>query len=81
MLRKTILALAAARRARRRGARTHLRICLGRTWSWGWHGGWHGPGFRAFARLCRPGSMAAAWCGRWVYTPYGPALRWVNRCY
>ena len=43
---------------------------------WG-HWGW-GPGIRVYA-----GPVAYNGCvvRRWVYTPWGPRLRWVNRCY
>jgi hypothetical protein len=45
-------------------------------WGWG-HGFWR-PGIRVYA-----GPVVYGGClvRRWVYTPYGPALRWVNRCY
>jgi hypothetical protein len=49
-----------------------------------WHGGWHGrpaiivrPAVRVYAGPGYGGCMVQ----RWVATPYGPALRWVNRCY
>jgi hypothetical protein len=77
MLRKTILALAAG-------------IALGAAvlapssasahwggWHHGWHRGWGGPVVRVYAGPVYGGCMVR----RWVYTPYGPALRWVNRCY
>jgi hypothetical protein len=74
MLRKTILALAAS-------------VTLGvvalapnsaSAWGYGgWHGGWGYPIVRVYAGPGYGGCMVR----RWVYTPYGPALRWVNRCY
>jgi hypothetical protein len=44
-------------------------------------GHWRGhavfrPGFRVYA-----GPAGGCVVRRWVYTPYGPVLRWVNRCY
>jgi hypothetical protein len=78
MLRKTILALTAAAAL---GA-TALAPTSASAWGWhggwyGWHGGWHGPAFRVYAGPVYGGCMVRTW----VATPYGPALRWVNRCY
>jgi hypothetical protein len=52
----------------------------------GGHGGWHGGGWHAGWRGPVVGVYAGPVYGgctvqRWFYTPYGPALRWVNRCY
>jgi hypothetical protein len=47
--------------------------------AWGWHGGWHrwhggwGWGYRSIYNACTVRT--------WVYTPYGPVARWINRCY
>jgi hypothetical protein len=78
MLRKTILALSAAAAL---GATT---LAPTSAFAWGGHGGWgwHGPGFRVFAGPVFAGPVYDACLVRtWVATPYGPALRWVNRCY
>ncbi len=54
-------------------------------WGWGWHGPHHH--FRPFYRLGPPIGVHFAGPGpgcmvkRWVPTPYGPRLRWVNVCY
>ena len=45
-------------------------------------GHWRGhpifrPGMRVYAGPVYDGCVVR----RWIYTPYGPALRWVNRCY
>ncbi len=80
MLRKTILALSAAAAL---GA-TALAPTSASAWGFhgGWHGGWHGPGFRVFAGPVFAGPVYDGCLVRtWVATPYGPALRWVNRCY
>ncbi len=92
MLRKTILGLAAGAAL---GAVALAPNAASAAWGghggWhnGWHGGWHAgwhpgwrpgffrPGIRVFAGPVYGGCMVR----RWVYTPYGPALRWVNRCY
>jgi hypothetical protein len=46
-------------------------------------GHWRGhavfrPGIRVYAG---PGVYGSCVVRRWVYTPYGPAFRWVNVCY
>jgi hypothetical protein len=46
-------------------------------WHGGWYGRWHGPVVRVYAGPVYAGCVVR----RWVYTPYGPVLRWVNRCY
>jgi hypothetical protein len=72
MLRKTILAVATCVTL---GA-TALAPTTASAWHAGWHGGW-GPGIRVVAGPVYGGCMVR----RWIYTPYGPVLRWVNRCY
>jgi hypothetical protein len=80
MLRKTILAIAATAAL---GAAALAPTSASAYWGGhGWHGGWHrggwGWGYHAiYAGPVYGGCMVR----RWVYTPYGPALRWVNRCY
>ncbi|MFZ1150286.1 MAG: sulfur globule protein precursor [Xanthobacteraceae bacterium] len=80
MLRKTILAGAAALTL---GAAA-LAPTSASAW-WGGHPGWHGlhhgwfyrPAVRAYARPIYGGCFVR----RLVWTPYGPAPRWVNVCY
>lgn len=45
---------------------------------WGHWGGYFRPGIRVYA-----GPVVYGGClvRRWVYTPWGPRLRWINRCY
>ncbi|HTZ02151.1 MAG TPA: sulfur globule protein precursor [Xanthobacteraceae bacterium] len=77
MLRKTMFALAAAVAL---GATaltpTAASAHGGGNWHGGWYG-WHGPIVRVYAGPVDGGCVVR----RWVYTPYGPVLRWVNRCY
>jgi len=44
----------------------------------GGHWGWFGPGVTVFAD---PIGYDGCMVRRWVQTPWGPRLRWVNRCY
>ncbi|HEX9237474.1 MAG TPA: sulfur globule protein precursor [Xanthobacteraceae bacterium] len=82
MLRKTILAGAAALTI---GAAALAPSSASASWGghhgWhgghGWHHGWFRPGFRVYAGPIYGGCLVR----RLVYTPYGPALRWVNVCY
>jgi hypothetical protein len=80
MLRKTIMALATCAAL---GAAALAPTSASAHWGGGhggWHGGWHhGWGYHHFvvAGPVYGGCMVR----RWVYTPYGPVLRWVNRCY
>jgi hypothetical protein len=75
MLRKTFLALATCVTL---GAAALAPTAASAHWGGGWHGGWgYRPGFRVYAGPVYGGCMVQ----RWVYTSYGPALRWVNRCY
>jgi hypothetical protein len=80
MLRKTILALAASATL---GAAALAPNSASAYWGGGWHGGWHGGwGYHPFVRVyAGPVYYGGCMAQRWVYTPYGPALRWVNRCY
>jgi len=77
MLRKTILTLIASATI---GAAALAPTSAS---AWGgypyWHGGYwhHGPYFGVYAGPVYGGCTVR----RWVYTPYGPMLRWVNRCY
>jgi len=78
MLHKSILALATCVTL---GAAALSPTAASAHWGggWGgWHGGWHnGPFVRVYAGPGYGGCMVRTW----VPTPYGPALRWVNRCY
>jgi len=78
MLRKTILAIAAG------AALGAAALAPTSASAWGWHGGWHGGwgwGYHPFVRVYAGPGYGGCMVRRWVYTPYGPALRWVNRCY
>jgi len=73
MLRKSILALAACVTL---GAAALSPTAASAHWG-GWGGWHHGPFVRVYAGPGYGGCMVRTW----VATPYGPALRWVNRCY
>jgi hypothetical protein len=45
---------------------------------WGGHWGFYRPGIRIYAG---PVVYGGCMVQRWVYTPWGLRLRWVNRCY
>lgn len=78
MLRKTILAIATAITL---SAAALAPTAASAHWS-GWHGGGYGWGYRPFVRVyAGPAYYGGCMVRRWVYTPYGPVLRWVNRCY
>ena len=79
MLRKTIIALAASATLGVAALAPSSASAWGGRGGWygGWHGGWHGPGLRVYAGPVYGGCMVR----NWVYTPYGPMPRWVNRCY
>jgi hypothetical protein len=79
MLRKTIIALAASATLGAAALAPSSASAWGGRGGWygGWHGGWHGPGLRIYAGPVYGGCMVRSW----VYTPYGPVPRWVNRCY
>jgi hypothetical protein len=77
MLRKTILLLAT-------GLTLGVAALAPTSASAYWHGGrgWHrGWGYRPIVRVYPGPGYGGCMVRRWVYTPYGPALRWVNRCY
>ena len=74
MLRKSILALAACVTL---GAAALSPTAASAHWGGGWGGWHHGPFVRVYAGPGYGGCMVRTW----VPTPYGPALRWVNRCY
>jgi len=75
MLRKIILAFATTAAL---GAVALAPTSASAHWGghWGGHG-FFGHGLRIYAGPVYGGCMVR----RWVYTPYGPVLRWVNRCY
>ncbi len=77
MLRKTILAIAAS------AALGTAALAPTSASAWAWHPGWYGgwgwhPGIHVYVA---PRYYDGCVVRRWVYTPYGPAVRWVNRCY
>jgi hypothetical protein len=76
MLRKTLLALATC-------ATLGATALAPTAASAHWHGGgWYGWGPRPFVNVYVPGPYyGGCMVKRWVATPYGPQLRWVNRCY
>jgi hypothetical protein len=75
MLRKTILALATSVTL---GA---AALAPSAASAHGW-GGWHGPFFHVYAGPVYAGpAYGGCTVQRWVYTPVGPRLRWVNVCY
>ena len=47
---------------------------------WGGYHPWRG-GYAFHAPVGYGPGYGGCMVRRWVYTPYGPALRWVNRCY
>ena len=77
MLRKSILALATCVTL---GAAALSPTAASAHWGGGFgsgHGGWyHGPFVPVYAGPGYGGCMVQTW----VPTPYGPVLRWVNRC-
>jgi hypothetical protein len=81
MLRETILALAASATL---GAAALAPNTASAYWGGhgghGWRGGW---GYHPYVRVYAGPAYFGGGCmvRRWVYTPYGPAWRWVNRCY
>ena len=79
MLRKTILAIAAAATL---GAAA-LAPTSASAWSGhpGWHGWYHGWAYRPAIRVYAGPIYGGCFVRRWIYTPYGSVLRRVNRCY
>ncbi len=77
MLRKTILAIAASAAL---SAAALAPTSASAYWG-GWHGGGWGWGYHPFVRVYAGPVYGGCMVRRWVYTPYGPVLRWVNRCY
>ncbi len=75
MLRKIVLALAATAAI---GA-TALAPTSASAW-WGGYHPWRDAHFYRAPVAFGPG-YGGCMVRRWVYTPYGPAVRWVNRCY
>ena len=80
MFRKLILGAAAAATL----GLTALAPTAASAGPWGWHHhrhwGWgHGP--RVAFVVGAPGAGPGCMVKRWVPTPYGYRLRWVNRCY
>jgi len=82
MLRKTVLALAATATLGAAALAPNTASAWGAHWGGGHWGGWGGhgyfyhPHYRVYAGPAYP-----CFVKRWVYTPYGSVLRWVNRCY
>jgi hypothetical protein len=83
MLRKTILALAAGATIGAAALAPTSASAWGGYGGWhgGWHGGWRGWGHAPVVRVYGGPGYGGCMVRRWVYNPYGPALRWVNRCY
>ena len=79
MLRKSVLALATCITL---GAAALSPTAAFAHWGGGW-GGWHGGGFHdgPIVRVYGGPGYGGCMVRTWVATPYGPALRWVNRCY
>jgi hypothetical protein len=77
MLRKTILAVAATAAL---GAAALAPTSASAWYNNGWHGGW-GWGYHPYVRVyAAPVYGGGCMVRRWVYTPYGQVLRWVNVC-
>jgi hypothetical protein len=74
MLRKLLLSLAAAATL---GAAA-LAPGAASAAPWGWHGHWHG--WYGYGRYYGP-VYSSCVVRRWVPTPWGPRLRWINVCY
>jgi hypothetical protein len=75
MLRKSILALATCVTL---GAAALAPTAASAHWG-GWYGGWYGGG--PFVRVYAGPGYGGCMVRTWVPTPYGPRLRWINRCY
>ena len=78
MLRKTVLGLAATLAI---GVAAFAPTSASAHWGgWGgWHGGWHG--YHPFVRIYAGPGYGGCVVRRWVPTPWGPRLRWINICY
>ncbi len=74
MLRKLMLSLAAAATL---GAAA-LAPGAASAAPWGWHHHWHG--WYGYGHFAGP-VYSSCVVRRWVPTPWGPRLRWVNACY
>lgn len=74
MLRKLMLSLAAAATL---GAAA-LAPGAASAAPWGWHRHWHG--WYGYGPYVGPVHSSCV-VRRWVPTPWGPRLRWVNVCY
>ena len=78
MLRKTILHSPRAHARRRRAcSQFRIRLVVWRLARWLARRLRLSPRIRVYAGPGYSGCVVR----RWVYTPYGPVLRWVNRCY
>ena len=79
MLRKTILAIAAASTL---GTAALAPTSASAWWGHpGWHGSYHGWRYRPAIRVYAGPIHGGSFVWPWIYTPYGPVLRWVSRCY
>ena len=79
MLRKTILAIAAAATL---GAAALAPTSASAWWGHpGWHVWHHGWGYRPAIRVYAGPVYGGCFVRSWTATPYGPVLRLVNRCY
>jgi hypothetical protein len=79
MLRKTILAGAATLAV---GAAALAPTSASAWWHPGYHGWHHGGFYRPAVRVyARPVYGGGGFARRVVWTPYGPAGRWVNVCH
>ena len=75
MLRKTMFALAALLAI---GTAALAPTSASAHWG-GWHGGWHG--WHGWHSVYAGPGYGGCVVRRWVYTSYGPVLRWINVCY
>ena len=80
MLRKMMLALAAGATLGAAALTPGAASAAGHGHG-GWHDGWRGGLFRPGIRIYAGPVYGGCVVRRWVDTPYGPALRWVKRCY
>lgn len=75
MLRKIVLALTASAALGAAALVPNSASAFGGHWGGGWHGPWLGVGI--YPAPVYTGCVVR----RWVQTPAGPRLRWVNICY